>query len=125
VNEGETMSSVMVNRAIERLRKQYAASLPVKVSKAAAAVVAALGDPWDPALGETAHRLVHSLIGSSGTYGFAEISRVARSAEEILRASMESRTLPSPEEALRLREIVAHLEFVAVIAAAEAGASAA
>jgi len=117
------MSSVTVNRAIERLRLKYAASLPVKVGQAAAQVTAALAGPWDPALGEVAHRAVHSLIGSSGTYGFLEFSCIARSAEAILRASVESAALPSREAAHQLRQLIAHLEFLAVIVATGGSAS--
>jgi HPt (histidine-containing phosphotransfer) domain-containing protein len=119
-SEEKTMSDAKVNSAIEQLRNRYAANLPSKVSRAAESVSAALAGPWNPALGDIAHRLVHSLIGSSGTYGFHEFSRIARTAETILREAMETGTTPPPEAVLRLQEVVARLGFMAVTAADDA-----
>src|SRR5262245_47802804 len=111
------MSNTMVNSVIEGLRRRFAANLPGKVDRAAASVSAALAGPWNPALGDIAHRLVHSLIGSSGTYGFQEFSSIARSAERILREAMESGTTPPPENMLALQEIVVRLGVMAATAA--------
>jgi HPt (histidine-containing phosphotransfer) domain-containing protein len=83
-------------------------------------VSAVLAGAWNPALGDIAHRLVHSLIGSSGTYGFQEISMIARSAERILREAMESGRAPAPENGLALQEIIARLGLLAATAAEDA-----
>ena len=116
------MSTMGVNSVIEGLRRRYAANLPSKVDQAAASVTAVLAGPWNPTFGDIAHRLVHSLIGSSGTYGFLEISTTARSAERILRDSMESGSGPAPEKVLVLQEIMARLGFMAVMAADQTSA---
>ncbi len=107
-------------KTIEQLRRRYAADLPLKVTKATECVTASLAGPWNLVLSEMAYRLVHSLIGSSGTFGYHEFSRTARSAESILRASAAARALPSPREALELREIMARLNFMAVTLADDA-----
>jgi len=114
------MSITTVNEAIAQLRKKYALSLPLKVSNASECVSAALTAPWNRTLGEMAHRYLHSLIGSSGSYGFPEISGLARSAESILRASVESGVAPSPEEGVRLQQLVTRLRFLAAREAEEA-----
>ena len=114
------MSNATVGSVIEGLRRRYAANLPSKVERAAASVSAVLAGPWNPALGDIAHRLVHNLIGSSGTYGFQEFSVVARSAETILRNAMESGVTPAPESVLALQEILARLGGLAVMAADDA-----
>jgi hypothetical protein len=116
------MSDAAVHSVIEGLRRRYAANLPAKMEKAAASVSAVLAGPWNPALGDIAHRLVHSLIGSSGTYGFLEFSVVARSAERILRDSVESGLRPAPENVIVLQEIIARLGFMAAMAADDASA---
>lgn len=107
------MSQPTVNERLEGLKRRYATNLPLKVAKAAESVDAVLGASVDSAACETAHRQVHSLIGSSGTYGFHELSRVARLAEAILRDSLESGAPPSPERQTRLRELVAMLGTLA------------
>jgi hypothetical protein len=116
------MSQSTVNSVIDALRRRYAANLPAKVDRAAASVSAVLAGPWNPALGDIAHRMIHSLIGSSGTYGFPELSGVARSAERILRDSVESGKAPAPETVLVLQEIIARLGYLAVMAAEGASA---
>src|SRR5690349_17357315 len=116
------MSSATVNSMIDGLRRRYAANLPSKVAKAAESVSAVLAGPWNPALGDIAHRLVHSLIGSSGTYGFHELSVVARSAERILREAMESERAPDSDQGILLQEILARLGFMARALAEEASA---
>jgi HPt (histidine-containing phosphotransfer) domain-containing protein len=119
------MSITMVNEAIAQLRKKYALSLPLKVSNASECVAAALKAPWNRSLGEMAHRFLHSLIGSSGTYGFPQLSEVARSAEVILKASVESGAPLSPGEGLRLHELVTRLGFLAAREAEDAAGRAA
>jgi HPt (histidine-containing phosphotransfer) domain-containing protein len=114
------MSITMVNEAIAQLRKKYALSLPLKVSNASECVEAALSAPWNRAVGELAHRYLHSLIGSSGTYGFPQFSEIARSAEVILKESVDSGAPPSPEEGVRLRQLVTRLRFLAAREAEDA-----
>lgn len=119
------MSTTTVNEAIAQLRKKYALGLPQKVSNASQCVAAVLTGPWNRTLGEMAHRFLHSLIGSSGTYGFPRISEIARSAEGILKASLDSGGPPSPEERVRLQELVSSLGFLAAEEAGDAAGRAA
>jgi len=119
------MSVTTVNDAIAQLRKKYALSLPIKVSNVSECVAAALTAPWSRTVCELAHRFVHSLIGSRGTYGFPQLSEVARSAEEILKASVESGEPPSAGDRVRLEELVARLGSLAAREAEDAAARAA
>jgi chemotaxis protein histidine kinase CheA len=53
-------------------------------------------------------RLFHSLVGSGGTYGFPEITSLARDAEEIC-GRMKQRAVARPEDIAALRAIVVRL----------------
>jgi HPt (histidine-containing phosphotransfer) domain-containing protein len=55
-----------------------------------------------------AERLFHSLVGSGGTYGFPEITRVAREAEELC-GRLKRRALARPEDIAALRALVDRL----------------
>jgi len=64
-----------------------------------------------------AHRLAHSLAGSSGTYGYPEIGGVARAVEALLKQSLESRALPSPSQKAQIDGLTADLRELAADAA--------
>lgn len=119
------MSDMTANDPLLALRRRYAANLPAKVAKAAESVGTLLAAPGDPSQCEIAHRALHSLIGSSGTYGFADLSRLARSAELLLRESLESGAPLSSDQRLQLVTLIADLGSLAASAARDSGAGAA
>jgi chemotaxis protein histidine kinase CheA len=116
-----TMYELMANGRLDQLKKQYAANLPDKVRKAAESIRAFMAVPRDRVLLQIAHRFVHSLTGSSGTYGFYELSRIARGAEELLSESLESGLPLSSDRQLQLRDLIFNLGFMATAAAGDAG----
>jgi HPt (histidine-containing phosphotransfer) domain-containing protein len=75
MTSGEVMSDA-VQRAFERLRREYLDEMPQRLADLAAA--AAAGD--EPAL----RIRVHQLAGSGGSHGFPEISDAARAVEAAL-----------------------------------------
>lgn len=111
------MSNLPAKDALQALRRKYAAGLPAKVAKAAESVRSFLSAPGDSDRCEVAHRSLHSLTGSSGTYGFPEMSRIAHSAEILLRRSLESGVPLSEEEALTLVDVIDRLGALAAMAA--------
>lgn len=119
------MNDSMKNDALLALRRRYAAALPAKVAKASEEVLDYLAEPGDASRCEIAHRALHSLIGSSGTYGFADLSRTARSAEALLRQSLESGAPLTPVERIVLVDLIAGLGSLAASAARETAAGAA
>lgn len=106
-----------IGERLDGLRRRYALNLPLKVSQAAESVRAVLAAPRNRALLEAAHRGVHSLTGSSGTYGFCDISRIFREAESMLQESLESGVPLPSERQFHLRELIAGLESLAAAAA--------
>jgi HPt (histidine-containing phosphotransfer) domain-containing protein len=98
---------------LEKLRRRYGLSLPEKISAIQVALASLLAGPWEEQACQATHRQVHSLAGSSGTFGYPEISRVARAAEILIQRSLEARAvLPVPQRA-EVEELVSKLRELA------------
>ena len=66
----------------------------VKIAALDAAFAPLFAGTWKESSCFDAYRLVHSLTGSSGTYGYPEISGLARSVEALIKESLDSRRSP-------------------------------
>jgi len=75
---------------LEKLKAEYKAQLPAKI-EAIASDWQLLCKHWQPDLIVTLHRNVHSLIGTSGTFGFTDISKTARTLETLFKPLLESK----------------------------------
>lgn len=69
---------------LEKLKGEYKTQLPGKID-AIAKDWQLLNNAWQPELMVTLHRNVHSLIGTSGTFGFTDISKTARELEDFFK----------------------------------------
>lgn len=69
---------------LEKLKGEYKAQLPEKIGAIASEWQALLVN-WQPEHMVKVHRNVHSLIGTSGTFGFGDISKTARTLEELFK----------------------------------------
>lgn len=69
---------------LEKLKGEYKSQLPEKINQIAKDWHA-LNASWQHELMITLHRNVHTLIGTSGTFGFNNISKTARELEEHLK----------------------------------------
>src|SRR5258706_11467675 len=105
---------------LARLRRKYGLALPEKISDVESSFAPLFAGDWEEETCATAHRRIHSLAGSSGTYGFTEISGIARAAEAVVRDCLDS-GLPLPATSgLRLTELIAKLRMLAADAASQA-----
>jgi len=66
---------------LAEVRKMFEAQLPQRIAALQAACEGALAAPDDRAASAAAGQLAHKLAGSSGTFGFPEVGRVAKSLE--------------------------------------------
>ena len=98
---------------LAKLRRKFGLALPEKISAIEAAVAALVARPWDEQSCAAAHRQAHSLAGTSGTYGFPEIGSAARSVEALLKQSLASRALPSPDQKAQIDHLTANLRELA------------
>ncbi|GGY63128.1 diguanylate cyclase [Cellvibrio zantedeschiae] len=69
---------------LEKLKGEYKAQLPAKL-EAIANDWQALCGQWQPDTMVILHRNLHSLIGTSGTFGFSDVSKTARVLEVFLK----------------------------------------
>lgn len=89
--------------AYGELQREYLQELPKAFAELRSLIESyRRGDPALPALKTGFHRLA----GSGGSYGFPEISEIARAAEQL------AATEPSPEQAARLEQALRQLEVV-------------
>jgi chemotaxis protein histidine kinase CheA len=95
-------------RQLEALRQAYARELPQKVHAVAEAVASLAARGWDGEAFEAAYVLVHRLTGSSATFGFEPIRRVATTLEEVLLEAKERPALTHGAEG-RFADLLARL----------------
>jgi diguanylate cyclase (GGDEF)-like protein len=91
---------------LEKLKKDYSEQLPGKLSSVEEDWKA-LCEQWLPERIQVLHRNVHSLIGTSGTFGFTNLSSSARELEVLLKPLLEMKDAsytPDPQ----LRDEVEH-----------------
>lgn len=69
---------------LDKLKTEYSEQLPSKLA-AIASDWNLLCEQWQPDINTLLHRNIHSLIGTSGTFGFLDLSKAARELETILK----------------------------------------
>lgn len=83
---------------LEKLKAEYKSQLPSKL-EAITSAWQALCNQWQTETIVILHRNVHSLIGTSGTFGFIDISKSARALETKLKPLLEEKdTSYKPDE---------------------------
>lgn len=75
-----TTDKISFEQHLQKLKSDYSAQLPAKLA-AISGDWQILQNQWNPELLEVFHRNIHSLIGTSGTFGFTDISKTARELE--------------------------------------------
>lgn len=102
---------------LKRLKEQYQNQLPEKI-KAIVTDWKVIKTTWDQEILTRLHRNVHSLIGTSGTFGFTALSTQARELETSLKpftqASPESANLPQIYQQIesKLRKLLQLVEDI-------------
>ena len=76
---------------LEKLKSEYKAQLPEKIA-AIQSDWQLLNTNWQNERMVQLHRNVHSLIGTSGTFGFNDVSKTARTLEEQLKPLLTHKT---------------------------------
>jgi chemotaxis protein histidine kinase CheA len=106
-----------IEAQLRQLRVGYARQLPDKVAAFETAFEAFAAAPWTEDAHRTAYRMIHSLAGSSGTYGFDTLCRLCRSAEAVVKEALEQKRPLQDVELDRLRALLADLRTQAAQAA--------
>lgn len=104
-------SSPSLQERLDALRVTFASHLPERLTDLAARWERIETAAWNANAFIEFHRAAHSLVGSSGTYGFAAVSRSARNLETYLKGLLPGIIPPSIEQRaqihLLLRELLA------------------
>lgn len=109
------MTDALHDEAYRQLQREYLEALPTALAELRKHIEAfRAGERVIPALRTEFHRLA----GSGGSYGFPEISEIARATEQLLFAS------PPPEAADRLEDAVRRLEAAGTVGRARVAAGA-
>ena len=103
----------MSEMAPEELREYFAGRLPERLAEIEEACRAAreAGFTGEPL--RTFHRLVHSLAGAGGTFGFPEVSEVSRGLEHLLKPLLGGSTPPGEAQIGEIEDFLARLRAIA------------
>src|SRR3982750_724421 len=93
---GINIMDVKVQVKLQELFKHYSKNLPKKI-QAIETQWQNLLQHWSMERFKDFHREVHSLCGSSGTYGYMELSKAAREMEIYLKSLLTQTALSSTE----------------------------
>lgn len=94
---------------LRTLSASYAAQLPEKICHIED-TWAALQKKWDARVLSDFHRMVHSLTGSGATFGFAELSRIARALEAILKVLVNQEDAANSEQGAEIQQHLSALK---------------
>lgn len=75
---------------LQQLRKTYLSTAPKKMAELERAVSAIERSPDNPLHQQRLRKFLHNLIGSGGSYGFPEVSDIAREMSEYLKCLREA-----------------------------------
>lgn len=106
--QGKVDLSFLVPKFLERLDERLR-----RIDAALETVVDASGEPL-----ETVMRDFHSLAGIGGTYGFPEVSRLAREGELLLRRAISEQRAVRSTEAAVAHVLVTEMDAIRMRAAA-------
>lgn len=90
------MSSV--EEQLEQLRKLYREQLPAKLEEILSVYRRLDVAQWNTQDADALHRLIHSLTGTAGTFGFQSISELSRTVERLLAAFSKATRTPNAAE---------------------------
>ena len=107
-----------IEQQMAELKRGYASQLPEKAKRVESICEAFFMQPWDEERCSTACRSAHSLAGSSGTYGFGELGKVAKLLENLIKGSLDRKTPLGDGELADARKHLGTLKELAAAAGA-------
>jgi HPt (histidine-containing phosphotransfer) domain-containing protein len=109
-----------VDSAASDLRRYFAGRLPARVAEVEAARDAARDAGWAPEPLRTLHRTAHSLAGAGATFGFPEVTELARRLEALLAPALDRGEPPGEAARREVDDLLAGLRRIAHGAAGRA-----
>jgi len=90
---------------LEKLKEQFLSGLPNKIKELHDHWRAVSDANWSIDANNAFRIVVHSLVGSSGTFGFSEVSSTARQLESLIKTISEQGVAPTREEVEIIEQI--------------------
>jgi diguanylate cyclase (GGDEF)-like protein len=107
-----TTTKITFEQKLAKLKADYSTQLPKKLSEITDGWKE-LNEHWSEETLVTLHRNVHSLIGTSGTFGFLELSKSARALEILLKPWCAEPTDGATRDGLTKKDIQEKLDLLA------------
>jgi len=101
------MTDIDFEAQLALLRQDYANKLPQKLSEIETIWRNLLANNWQQSDRELLERALHSLAGSGKTFGFSDLSRVAKTAELMLNQTVD---VFNAEECAIFEELLSRLK---------------
>ena len=101
---GIQASAVDVSAALQALRVQFLGRLPGRLDDIQRMWRELSSRGWSQGQAETLHRAVHSLTGTSGTFGLKTFSGAARQFENLLHAALQRGKTPPEADWIALKQ---------------------
>ena len=98
---------------MDGLREYFAGRLPERLAEIEDACRAARDSGFTGEPLRTFHRLVHSLAGAGGTFGFPEVSEVSRGLERLLKTSLATDASLSVSQIGEIESFLTRLRAIA------------
>lgn len=103
-----------IQQKLKTLGDAYAAQLPETLEQIEQTWNLLPHDGWDEEDFQSLHRMVHNLTGSGKSFGFSQLSDVARNLEKDLDQLAQAKTLPDEEQRIRIQVLLSELHQVAI-----------
>jgi DNA-binding response OmpR family regulator len=100
--------SPAVQAGLEALRRQFAEELPLKATEISVFWETLLQE-WDAAAAKELYTRVHNLAGTGASFGFPEVSTLAREVEELLDPLLGRDKPPPAADAARIHKAISIL----------------
>jgi HPt (histidine-containing phosphotransfer) domain-containing protein len=101
-----------VQERLKLLRESYSKQLPAKLEDINQSWQS-LRNQWDWDEAGTFHRLIHSIAGSGGSFGFGTLSKKAREIEIQMKACIKQQQVPEEEQLAEIDRKLAELPLTA------------
>ena len=112
----------VIRKKLAAVRRSYASQLPDKITAIETEWRGCLEGAWNLERFRGLHRMVHTLAGSGGTFGFTGLGRAAREMEIQLKAALETGRKPTKAQVGRIEGRLSDLQAAWADTAAEVAA---